>query len=772
MRPILLEIDGINSFFERQTVDFERAGADNIFVISGETGSGKTTILDCILLSLYQNNGDRGRLEDFINLKRTEASVRFVFELDGGLYRMHRVLSRKAGKNRALLSDGRTDAALAEGTAAFALLQDRIGLTREEFTKVVVLQQGEFAEFLSAGKAKRNEIIGSLFKLHRFRRVAGRFSDAVRDKRAKIDACDKALEPYLLTDAESLAALAAALDGAEAGEKAAEANRRRAFGLFEAAAAADRLYREQEALTREIAEYRKRMGEKRAALEAAEAERTRLAAAGARIAADAPLRESLQKQVVMLEEAVKAAAETSRKTAEIKRLFADYEKKAGEAAAHRGRERTALGEAETLRAQIAALAAEAARQGLVLPADMGEAEAAALAADIRARAREREIRQNAAAVLAAELVEGAPCPVCGRTAAHTHRSDERAEAGQAEAGRAEAGRAEAGQAETAAPAIGADFARQAEVADALLRAYKAVKGPEAGAKDAGFLAAQADLAAGQLKREGERLKAEIRAARQRLKETAGAGEPDALLAAARARLSALEAERAGHERAAAQNAAALAGLGGVLAGLNAALTQAEQKQRPVSGYAPGGLDAARAAHTAAQAEAERRAGEAAALRVRVEAERTGLARKTALCAERKGHETGLDRLERIHKLLKGSAFVEYVSAEYIRDFTLAASERMRALSGGKYTLLYDEASGDFLVRDFLADNEARPVKTLSGGETFLASLSMAIAISAEIAASLDFDFFFIDEGFGTLDENAIETVVQALYALSKDTLVG
>ena len=98
------------------------------------------------------------------------------------------------------------------------------------------------------------------------------------------------------------------------------------------------------------------------------------------------------------------------------------------------------------------------------------------------------------------------------------------------------------------------------------------------------------------------------------------------------------------------------------------------------------------------------------------------------------------------------------------------------MSGGCYTLGYDGGDSDFYVMDFRAGNLKRSVKTLSGGETFLASLALAIAVSKSIAAKntsgLKFDFLFLDEGFGTLHEDAIGVVERALRSLSKETLVG
>ncbi len=76
------------------------------------------------------------------------------------------------------------------------------------------------------------------------------------------------------------------------------------------------------------------------------------------------------------------------------------------------------------------------------------------------------------------------------------------------------------------------------------------------------------------------------------------------------------------------------------------------------------------------------------------------------------------------------------------------------------------------MRDFFRGNRPRRVQTLSGGETFLASLSLAVAIADILSADKTYGFFFLDEGFGTLDENRIAGVAEALGQLSRDTLVG
>lgn len=79
-----------------------------------------------------------------------------------------------------------------------------------------------------------------------------------------------------------------------------------------------------------------------------------------------------------------------------------------------------------------------------------------------------------------------------------------------------------------------------------------------------------------------------------------------------------------------------------------------------------------------------------------------------------------------------------------------ASDKLSDLTMGKYRLIYDEESGEFFVEDFLSGNEKRGVKTLSGGETFLASLALAIAISGELSKNKNYDFFLSTRGSARL----------------------
>ncbi len=127
--------------------------------------------------------------------------------------------------------------------------------------------------------------------------------------------------------------------------------------------------------------------------------------------------------------------------------------------------------------------------------------------------------------------------------------------------------------------------------------------------------------------------------------------------------------------------------------------------------------------------------------------------------------------EQLKSLVRGSQFMEYIASEYLQEICLSASRTLNSLTNGRYFLRYDK---EFKAGDNLNGGELRAVKTLSGGETFLVSLSLALALSNAIfAKSLrPIEFFFLDEGFGTLDATLVDTVMDVLGRLSKDFAVG
>lgn len=133
------------------------------------------------------------------------------------------------------------------------------------------------------------------------------------------------------------------------------------------------------------------------------------------------------------------------------------------------------------------------------------------------------------------------------------------------------------------------------------------------------------------------------------------------------------------------------------------------------------------------------------------------------------HRFGL--LGKLQSSLRGNAFVEYVAEEQLMSVSRAASGRLRSLTKQRYALETDSGGG-FVICDDANGGVKRPVSTLSGGETFLTSLALALALSAQIQlrGQYPLQFFFLDEGFGTLDPELLDTVITSLEHLHHDHL--
>ncbi|QUL53638.1 SMC family ATPase [Paenibacillus tritici] len=139
--------------------------------------------------------------------------------------------------------------------------------------------------------------------------------------------------------------------------------------------------------------------------------------------------------------------------------------------------------------------------------------------------------------------------------------------------------------------------------------------------------------------------------------------------------------------------------------------------------------------------------------------------------KRAGYAALQERLSKLQTVLRGNAFVEYIAEEQLMQVCQAASQRLRFLSKQRYALEVDSGGG-FVIRDDGNGGVRRPVSTLSGGETFLTSLSLALALSAQIQlrGQYPLQFFFLDEGFGTLDPDLLDTVITSLERLHNDQL--
>ena len=188
--------------------------------------------------------------------------------------------------------------------------------------------------------------------------------------------------------------------------------------------------------------------------------------------------------------------------------------------------------------------------------------------------------------------------------------------------------------------------------------------------------------------------------------------------------------------------------------------------------AEGEPDAARAEALRAAHEAERLecASALAVAGQRLEAARTDAERAASMRGEAVGYEADAALAGALDLELRRNRFIAWVQREAMQMLAADAAERLLQLSSGRYRLA---AEGDaFAVIDGLNGDERRSVKTLSGGETFLASLALALALSErlpEIAGrggAMSLESLFLDEGFGSLDQESLDIAIGGLEALS------
>ena len=881
MKPIKLSIEGVNSFIEEQTLDFEAAGRSNLFCISGKTGAGKSTIFDSIMLALY-GKSPKGDLADVVNLSVNTARVKLEFEEKGEIYVVERVIKRRKDKDGKQTAS--SDCTLYKNGAPISvksgdinsIIYDIIGLEAAEFKNVYLLEQGEYAEFLKKTPQKQTEAVGKIFSLMRFWDLFRAASDKERDLNKDIEALQRDLDrlgdvsPQALKEKkdemkslksrfallEKEAATRAAelielekvrdvyiavrekqnavktlmLQSDEAKKHAYEA--KTALEEFERSvdpedgkkqealreklnslSALNMLDREYAACVREIAAKQDAFNKKDEQLKTAKNKLTEL---------EKKLAEDEQKRQDKIGLCFSAVSRKAKKSGGLEFVYSVLNKE------EKGASEIAEGKqkliAELDRLEELSAARNKAAQAISDYTDSRTKQLAVieqynrrlneLAENVKLLEAEVEIKTAAlssaqlhshAAAVRAELHNGDTCPVCGGKYDGTHES------GDSDVARAKAD---------------------------LENAKKLLKEAEA-------LRAECDKHMGRAKADYDNLDKSINSAENELKEIEQKMEAlcveveptkniiklldeckeafeaveksEAAIAKHTPVVSALEAERSGLVSAleelskkAEEYKVQLGEYCGKtdgeiekikqdLAEVEKRLGEVDIRRKQLSGEAQARAAAVQAIETslsAAQAdcpvdipefdeegyaqkrdEAERIKNQVAdcnkdiaVKQVEVDALNKKCEELNSLKAELATVKKRADLYHVIVDMTRNKAMLNFVATEFIVEFTAVASEILSEMSSGKYTMTYDRVNG-FMVSDYLNGNKFRKTDTLSGGELFLASLSVAIAI-ARTQSRGNNAFFFLDEGFGTLDEDLIDVVYGALESLSSDCLVG
>ncbi|MND70899.1 Nuclease SbcCD subunit C [compost metagenome] len=163
----------------------------------------------------------------------------------------------------------------------------------------------------------------------------------------------------------------------------------------------------------------------------------------------------------------------------------------------------------------------------------------------------------------------------------------------------------------------------------------------------------------------------------------------------------------------------------------------------------------------------------AELKVSIENGKKALARISQLVKDKQQLEDRKSQLDILDRLFKANGFERFISVVYLRNLCFAANERFMKFSRNQLSLELNEETESFIIRDNLNNGQVRSVKTLSGGQTFQAALSLALALADNIQQfnQGNQNFFFLDEGFGSLDKDSLHHVFETLKSLRKENRI-
>ena len=888
MRPLKLTFSGFGPYAGLQELDLEALGTGGLYLITGDTGAGKTTIFDAITFALFGeasgNSREPGMLRSKYASPETPTFVELTFRYDGRDYTVRRNpeydrpksrgegFTRQSADAQLTLPDGRVVTKLREVDRS---IRDIIGLTREQFSQVAMISQGEFRKLLQADTTQRQKIFRDIFGTGLYEQLQERLKKETAQVRMSREQATLSIRQYLggiMWDETSPLALEA--------RKARDAQ----LPMSETADVFEGLIREdeaaQEALRTELEQLEKHLEELTARLTQASArQRTQghilrgeaarekqlvlveeaqkaLDAAREQAAAQEPLAQQIAQLKLRLPayDALEAmAADLSEKQRQLTLVRKD--RQTAEDTCHSltqslqqlREERSSLegagAEAEKLAIQQEQLTAQQSafqnllrqledlqRQQKALKTKQDAYRAQLTKAELLGREYEslyRAFLDEQAGIMASSLTDGVPCPVCGSlehpklaamsAAAPTEEAVKQARFLWEEArSKAETASSAAGRQQgltsavenaaleqialllpdtelSAAPA--AAKAREGQLEDQILELGNRIslaQRKEARrleleqlipGKEAALLSAQSVLARAQeqtaaLTAEAEALSRQLEEQKQSL--------PLPSKAAAKRELQSLEQRLRALKDALTAAEGELGSRKEALISILSALEQLKQQLAELPEEDASALEAQRQQLTARKAAITARQKN---IHARITANRTARKNIDHMAAQLRELEERYSWMKALSETACGNLtgkekimLETYIQTTYFDRILSRANLRLRKMSGGQYDLRRRQGAASMRAQSGLeldivdhVNGTMRSVNTLSGGEAFLASLALALGLSDEVQMStgIRLDTLFVDEGFGSLDSEALSKAYNTLAGLTEgDRLVG
>lgn len=877
MRPIRIEMSAFGPYAGKQTVEMDRLGTSGIYLITGDTGAGKTTIFDAIVFALYGTASSDRRSGDMLRSRYAEpdtpTEVKLVFAYRNKEYEIRRNPTYQRPKLRGegmTQENASAELRLPRGEILTRTgevdekIREILGMTRDQFMQIAMIAQGDFLKLLLAKTEERRKIFSSIFRTGRYARLEDRLKQEARQARKTYDDLMREIgfeqerarlpegtDRSGLRDEEYLQAIEKFRDEAgrrlEDGEKKQELLR----GELDTLAARILAAEEQEKRKKTLEETRKQWTKLQAAaeqrkqeLEAARSREPEAKEKEARLHVEQDRLqqydrlEELKRQKTEAEkkrasdEAARKKLEEGRKT--LTQQIQDCRQKIKEKEALAGKAAALSGEKERLRSQGAEYnelktlleAYEEAsekwnRAAVIYQAACGKEQEFGESY----RRQHRAFLDDQAGILAAELAENQPCPVCGslhhpspavktddaptrETVERSQKRWEESKTAMDEAGRKAAalrGTRDSSLQHMEEKAKGLNMPMEpAALKEALMEEQKRFRSKwkeVTEALAASEAAAEAKVVLGEKLETLQKKQEDDEEAYRKLElESARLQEQIENLSA---NYSDLKETLPYPDRESAGKAASL--LDREIREIREAVQSAEENEQAAAGRiqeAEGRMDELQKqiregesaeAMTSAELQENQKEKKEEQLRLQAEAKEDNLIWETNSAAagsirKRSGErEKAARKYSMLQNLadtangnLSGKQRIQletYVQQQLFDRILVRANTRFRVMSGGQYDLVRrkeyqkNQQSGlDLDVVDHY-NGTTRSVSTLSGGESFMASLSLALGLSDEIqesAGGVQLDALFVDEGFGSLDEETLDQAMKAIQTLAED----
>lgn len=889
MRPIQLTMSAFGPYAGKTVLDLDKLGKNGLYLITGNTGAGKTTIFDAITYALYGKASGKEREPDMMRSKYAQdgvpTEVELVFEYAGQKYTVRRnpeyLRPAKNGKKPVTEKAGAelicADGGLVTGQKNVTeKIRDILGIDRDQFSQIVMIAQGDFLKLLLASTEERKNILRQIFKTDHFRTLQDRLKNEANILKSKADESRRSLNQEkadLLCSEESEFAQALQIlkDESYPQEdmdhlfesllKQDEDNGKRLKTKIEQAqkelerlttllTIADKKTQTQAAQKRALEQLQNEKKKKEILEQALETEQKKK-----------PLYDEIAQTIERLRHIRPEYQELDAKKERMRRLTAEIQKNQkvleSERTDHQ-QKKVQLDVMQKRRAELeqAGISKErlSSRYKEVLAAldslrnienelkqfDLLKAELenrkkryTALAQNDRILNAEYESLHQAyfdaqAGILAKQLKENAPCPVCGSTE-HPHPAEMTEEAPTKEMldaakSAAEKARKEAEKAaqETVNLRGKAEEKGQAltQAAQQLFAEVSLDQLPQKAKETTQEMQKQLSVLSAQIRLEEKKIaeKKELDEAVPKTEKTLEDGmnrisEKEKLISAQLAEYKSVEiqvqslCEKLPYQDTASLDAALSENIKKKKAG-EIALEDAQKKlsvsENRISALRGQIETFAQQLSEIPEIDIQKESQNKEELR-RLIAEWTkekesaharydSNARHISKIRAEAKKLSDLQSKETWVKALSDTAngmisskeritLETYIQMSYFERIIARASTRLMVMSGGQYELRRRKQAGDKRIQSGLDldvvdhyNGTLRSVKTLSGGESFKASLSLALGLSDEIQSSaggVRIDTMFVDEGFGSLDEESLQQAVRALTELTEgNRLVG